>query len=527
MPALVGAGVPLALGWSASVADDMATEFTESFYRRLIRGEPVAVAAAHARNAIRRRGTSARGGWNLQDATFALPQVYTSVSGGELYDRTAPPIAYAGPRTEYTLLGDGIKGLRQGYVGRRREGQRLVPALRDGDVTLAVITGLGGAGKSTLATRAANRLDAAGVRVVPVRAVAGDHPADGARQTLSKLIDALDRSFLAEGRDDLHGLLTDGKIPLAQRLRLAVEGLNELRLALVLDNFEDVLELETRRIADPELAGFYVHLATHLTRGSCVLVTCRYLPADTPDRPSSPRSCTCRCRTSNRTTSSSSCGATRWWTAAFIGASCRGPARPALPQAGRDPGLPRGVRRGPPHDRSRRAAGGAGGRDVRAVSAASEQYYQRIFAARLFAALPPAARDLNARLALSELPLPLDAVTQITGLGPRRGSAKPETRAWPSARAAVPRPLTCRPCTIRPACLRPLADGLRTPRRGRCARRVHGQLATFWRSSYEADRETELRVPDRRSNWPCGLDTRRQAGDGPTFRWATVRLAGG
>ncbi|HEX8203150.1 MAG TPA: hypothetical protein VF590_21925, partial [Isosphaeraceae bacterium] len=52
---------------------------------------------------------------------------------------------------------------------------------------------------------------------------------------------------------------------------------------MVLDNFEDVLELESRRIADPDLAAFSAHLATHLTRDSCVLVTCRYLPADTPD----------------------------------------------------------------------------------------------------------------------------------------------------------------------------------------------------------------------------------------------------
>ena len=521
--ALVGAGVPLVLGWAASVADDMATEFTESFYRRLIRGEPVAVAAAHARHAIRRRGQIRQGLVNLQDATFALPQVYCSVPGGELYDRAAPPIAYAGPRTEYTLLGDGIKGLRQGYVGRRREGQRLVPTLRDGDVTLAVITGLGGAGKSTLATRAANRLKAAGFRVVPVRAVGGDRPADGARQTLTKLIDALDRSFLAEQREDLHGLLTDGKIPMAQRLKLAVEGLNELRLALVLDNFEDVLELETRRIADPELAGLYAHLATHLTRGSCVLVTCRYLPAETPDPAAQP--------------------------------TIRHVALPDLEEHNvvkflrRDPVVDRRIHRGELPENllallHRKLGGTPGflegmrrvlrtidpdelreeleGQAIGALSAASEQYYQRIFASRLFDALPPEARELNARLALSELPLPLDAVTLITGLGPDEAARSLD--ACVAFGLAQPFLDTDLPTLYHPPGL--LRPWLTAPERlaEADARRVHGQLAAFWRSSYDAERETELRVPIDVELLVC-REHAQLAGDGPTFRWATVRLA--
>jgi hypothetical protein len=163
---LVGAGVPLAVGWSANVADDRATGFTEEFYRRLLRGEPVFSAAAHARELIRTQGRTGQ----VQDATFALLQVYSSASTGAVFDPKAAPEPYAGPRTEYVLLGDGIKGLREGFVGRRRERQRLVPSLGDGNTTFAVITGIGGAGKSTLATRAANRLESAGFRVVPVRA---------------------------------------------------------------------------------------------------------------------------------------------------------------------------------------------------------------------------------------------------------------------------------------------------------------------------------------------------------------------
>ena len=51
---------------------------------------------------------------------------------------------------------------------------------------------------------------------------------------------------------------------------------------MVIDNFEDVLDLETRQIADADLAVFYRTLATVLTHGSRVILTCRYLPAGTP-----------------------------------------------------------------------------------------------------------------------------------------------------------------------------------------------------------------------------------------------------
>ncbi len=85
--------------------------------------------------------------------------------------------------------------------------------------------------------------------------------------------------------------LTDGDIFPGQRLRMAVRGLNELKLALVLENFEDALDLETRRIADPDLAGFLDALAKDLTRArgpSSLASTC-----PRARRPTSPTCSTC------------------------------------------------------------------------------------------------------------------------------------------------------------------------------------------------------------------------------------------
>jgi hypothetical protein len=92
----------------------------------------------------------------------------------------------------------------------------------------------------------------------------------------------LETAFIQEKRDGLRNQLVEGKWPLQTRLRLAVGALNEMRLLLLIDNFEDALDLERRVIADPNMAWLYRHLGEQVVRGSRVLVTCRYLPVETP-----------------------------------------------------------------------------------------------------------------------------------------------------------------------------------------------------------------------------------------------------
>ncbi len=241
--------IPLAVGWSASVADDRATDFTEEFYRRLVRGEPVPAAAAHARELIRRQRTDrASSRMRRSPCCRSIPRPPPAPSSTRAAGRKPTRVR----EPNYVLLGDGIKGLREGFVGRRRERQRLVPALRDGDTTFAVLTGIGGAGKSTLATRAANRLESAGFAVVPVRV-------EDSRGTAGSRADDADAGSSAgwttpsseAGRDDLHRQLTDGNLPRRAAAAAGRQGAERADAwSIVIDNFEDVLDLETRRIAD-------------------------------------------------------------------------------------------------------------------------------------------------------------------------------------------------------------------------------------------------------------------------------------
>ncbi len=515
--ALTGAGVPLAVGWSASVADDRATDFTEEFYRRLVRGELVYSAAAHARELVRGKGRIDQ----FQDATFAMLQVYSSSSTGAVFDPRATPEPYAGPRTEHVLLGDGIKGLREGFVGRRRERQRLIPALRDGDTTFAVLTGIGGAGKSTLATRAANRLQSAGFEVVPVRVEEGRGPLEAGQMTLTRLIGALDDAFIRAGREDLHRQLTDGNLPMEQRLRLAVKGLNELPLLIVIDNFEDAMELATRRIADPELAALYRLMATGLTRGSRAIVTCRYLPDGTPtDLPtvlhlplpdleeSSFRKFLRRDAVVDERMSRGELPLTL--------------VHELYQKLGGTPGFLDNVRKvlrtARPDDLIRDLEGDMPG----ALSEAREAYYQRIIATRLYEALPAEARGVVSRLAISELPLPIDGVTRITGAD--EALVRSSLNAGVAYGLLQPFDEPDLPSLYHPpGLLRPWLSG---PSRlaGPEASLVHRNLAAFWRSSLEADREAELRVPVEVELWVCRTHAGRGE-DAETFQWATVRLA--
>ncbi len=381
--------------------------------------------------------------------------------------------------------------MHSGYVGRRREVQRLVPALRQGETTFAVLTGIGGTGKSTLATRAANRLQVVGYGVIPVKVTSRPTPAEAGRDVASRLIGALDEAFLAIDRKDLHARLTDGEIPTGQRLKMAVRGLNELKLVLVLDNFEDALDLETRRIADPDLASFIEALAKNLTQGSRAILTCRYLPEGTPvdltnvlhlPLPEFPAHDALKfLRRDDLVDKRISRG------------ELTGNLINRLYQAlGGTPGLLGQVRtllrKADPDDLLEELEGG----DPGMIAREREAYCSKILTNRLYAALSLEAQAITRRLALSSLPLPIDAAATLAYLtepevvGPlEEGVAYGLLQKFDDPDHP---PLYHPPGLLRPWLAAPerIAEGE--------ANTVHALLAVFWRASLLASRESELRV---------------------------------
>ena len=144
---------------------------------------------------------------------------------------------------------------------------------------MVVLTGLGGSGKSTLATRLARKLEADGWTPVALSSSAETPLSPG------QVLQACGDAFLGAGQRDDYSTLRDATLPVEDRLRALVTGLNRGRFVLVLDNFESNLDEGSRHILDAELAGFYRHLLGNLVGGSRLIVTSRYLPAEVPHLP--------------------------------------------------------------------------------------------------------------------------------------------------------------------------------------------------------------------------------------------------
>lgn len=267
--------VPLALGWGGSVADTLATEFARAFLHELAAGQPVDLSIAIARRELFTRGRVRNDQVELLDATFVLPQLYAADSNDRLVDHHLPMERPERPGVYYELLGDKICGLREGFVGRRRLLQRTRPSLRSGDTHVLLLTGIGGAGKSTLATRLANRSRQDGFFLVPLQA-----RRDEAEPFCLRLLGELAVACQRLGREADERMLRDGQRPIADRLRLAVAVLNERRILLILDNLEALMLPPPASLTwnDPAFAQFFRDLTLRLTGEGRAILTCRYVP---------------------------------------------------------------------------------------------------------------------------------------------------------------------------------------------------------------------------------------------------------
>jgi tetratricopeptide (TPR) repeat protein len=283
---LVGAEVPLAVGWAASIADDLATNFARTFYKTLKDGQPVdrafLLARQEAWKACQERG----------DPSWTLPVLYSATNQSLIFDPNKSPEML----DRQNKILDPLPGMKEGYaehfVGRRREQQRLLPAMQSGNLQVVIITGLGGSGKSTLATRLARKLENYGFIPIPVSS-SKENPLNSAR-----LLQAFGDAFRQAARkirtensskaDELSALAEDlinPKLSVQSRLHDAIAALNEGRFLLLLDNFESNIDEVDRHIIGPEISGFYKYLLDCLSGGSRAIITTRYLPSDLPVLP--------------------------------------------------------------------------------------------------------------------------------------------------------------------------------------------------------------------------------------------------
>lgn len=276
---LVREGLPLAVVWSGSASNG---EFAiRAFYKDLTSGHTIHDSLISMRQAIQ--------DVYKHDAAFLdFPSIYSMTSQDWIFDSNQTPISMQPVRNSLSPLPGTTEGYAEDLMGRRRDLQRLVPALREGRVKAVVVTGPPGSGKSALAVRVTRELEAEGFLSVAFHCSL-EKPLSAARiiETLSSVFLRMAAQYRSIGKNEIAqqlqlaagGLRNPGS-SVEERLKqsLAALNLSSSRFLLVLDGFEAGLD-ESGRIKDPDVARFYRQLLSDLD-SSRAIITAERLPSD-------------------------------------------------------------------------------------------------------------------------------------------------------------------------------------------------------------------------------------------------------
>ena len=250
---LVAGGIPAVVGWAQQIRDELAIDTAADIYQRLCAGAPLALAVAFARAKLYE---TARDAARLPYAWSTLQLIArdgggfrTDSNGRSLSDEPGEP-----DESYHYLEQQGkMRVLKKGFVGRRRQLQRLIRVLLLGEEQLSeddtpvrragvIIVGMKGVGKSCLASRAIERLsreqsDPSQLGVVVLKGL------------LDSTLVREQLEALALRWDDLWArhILYDptGGSTLGPRIRrLLASHWRRRKLVLVLDDFEPNLDIQ-------------------------------------------------------------------------------------------------------------------------------------------------------------------------------------------------------------------------------------------------------------------------------------------
>ena len=273
---LVRAGAPAVLGWALPVGDNAASLFASHLYQYLASGNPIPESVAHAREMLFAEAKSPF--WHyLRLYTTRTKPLGPIVTPRNTKGRTKLRVRPAAdewldPETRLSPVAP-----RTEFVGRRRLIQRCLRVLTadlndpDGGEGL-VLHGMGGLGKSTLASRLLDRMPEH-QRVVFFKGVD--------IQEFNKLVDKLSLPD-AEQEKLVGALLNDQQLNLDARLRRILDGpLADENCLFVFDDFENG-NLEERdgghvcKRESGEVLGALMRAIRATGSESRVIITSRY-----------------------------------------------------------------------------------------------------------------------------------------------------------------------------------------------------------------------------------------------------------
>ncbi len=247
--------IPLAVAWNAP------TSAGKVLYRCLAAGQSMDEAVLSVR---RETVKSAE--------PVSVPAQYSIYDQPEIFDHqnnaATQPVSLC---RELSALPGLTEGRADCFVDRRRDLQRLIPALREGGMQALIITGQDGVGKSTLATCLARLLLPAGYSVLCI------YGSPHNRISSARLLEAAIVHLRGIGEEEAAKSLKDTKRSVRERLKSLMQLMNASRILMVWDGLD--LDAKTRRISDQDLAELYLMMLKGMTAGR-IIITCRTLPAD-------------------------------------------------------------------------------------------------------------------------------------------------------------------------------------------------------------------------------------------------------
>lgn len=257
---LVRRGVPAVLGMQATVTDRYATDFTAQFFAALVTsGQP---------DPFRALATARREVENERRINQEFIRFFPEWSTPTLH--AVSPV-FQVPDLSASISSELVASLRElqsestqnkAFIGRRRELRLILQALRSATNTGAVIFGIGGVGKSSLANLIVNRLIASGWFAI---SISGNISVDN---ILAAFGHQLQSVIPPELTLDLH----DRKLPWQLRFEKLAQVLETFELILFLDDFETQLD-STGHICNKDLFHFITYWIERPGRSHLLITT--------------------------------------------------------------------------------------------------------------------------------------------------------------------------------------------------------------------------------------------------------------
>ena len=255
--ALANAGIPVILAQQAKLTYESSQRASDAFYAALAAGMGMAEATFEVRTAL----------YQADRSDWAAPALQATVGGlVPLLNMAVAPAA--APALAQGTIVAGLPAPTGVFVGRQRELRALRLMLESAPgsgPSLALITGPGGIGKSTLAAQAVVRYGAR-YRAGFLLSCRGYASVD---LFLKEIGEFLARQGVPEFLSDT---LPDRQQSQASKIQAAIEALNRAGpFLLLVDNLESVQD-EQRRIADPGLLALLQSLFFNLRSGRILLI---------------------------------------------------------------------------------------------------------------------------------------------------------------------------------------------------------------------------------------------------------------